>query len=192
MALLSRHRVPAPDLGKFDSGVANLLKTPGFSGCNVFHLLYPLGMREEELRRYFMGEASVNQLVKDISGSVVKMDDLRSEIRIADMHGSFSLQRDHVIRLCETFLDGALTPEALNTVAFALQASDAFEWEDEVISEVLSDWSAPEVNFELNAETLNMHRDWLLGFGEPPVRKLVNPLNRIHARLISVRTKTTY
>ena len=149
-------------------------------------------MREEELRRYFMGEASVNQLVKDISGSVVKTDDLRSEIRIADMHGSFSLQRDHVIRLCEAFLDGALTPEALNTVAFALQASDAFEWEDEVISEVLSDWSAPEVNFELNAETLNMHRDWLLGFGEPPVRKLVDPLNRIHARLISVRTKTTY
>jgi hypothetical protein len=56
-----------------------------------------------------------------------------------------------------------LTPEALNMVAFALQASDALEWEDQVISEVLSDWSAPEVNFELNAETLKMHRDWLLG-----------------------------
>src|SRR5580704_5146763 len=72
-----------------------------FSGCEVFHLLYPLGMREEELRRYFMGEASVSQLAKDISGSVVKIDDLQSEIRIADMQGSFSLQRDHVIRLCE-------------------------------------------------------------------------------------------
>jgi hypothetical protein len=78
--------------------------------------------------------------------------------------------RRHVIRLCEAFLDRALTPEALNTIGFALQASDAFEWEDEVISEVLADWSAPEVNFELNAETLNMHRDWLLGYGEPPVR----------------------
>ena len=58
---------------------------PDFSGCDVFHLLYPLGMREEELRRYFRGEASVSQLAKDISGSVVKVDDLRSEIRIADM-----------------------------------------------------------------------------------------------------------
>jgi hypothetical protein len=102
---------------------------------------------------------------------VVKVDDLRSEIRIADMQGSFSLQRDDVIGLCEAFLDRALTPEALNTVAFALQASDAFE---------------------LNNETLNMHRDWLLGYGEPPVRKSIDPLNRIHARLISVRTKTTY
>ena len=149
-------------------------------------------MREEELRRYFMGEASVSQLAKDISGSVVKVDDLQSEIRIADMRGSFSLQRDHVIKLCEAFLDCALTPEALATIGFALQASDAFEWEDDVISEVLSDWSAPEVNFELNAETLNMHRDWLLGFGEPPVRDSVDPLNRIQGRVVSVRIKTTY
>jgi hypothetical protein len=82
--------------------------------------------------------------------------------------------------------------EALTTIGFALQASDAFEWEDDIISEVPSDWSAPEVNFELNAETLNMHRDWLLGFGEPPVRNSVDPLNRIQGRLISVRIKTTY
>ena len=149
-------------------------------------------MREEELRRYFMGEASVSQLAKDISGSVVKIDDLQSEIRISDMQGSFSLQRNHVIRLCEAFLDRALTPEALNTIGFALQASDAFEWEDEVISEVLSDWSAPEINFELNAQTLNMQRGWLLGYGEPPVRKPIDPLHGINARLISRRTKTTY
>jgi hypothetical protein len=149
-------------------------------------------MREEELRRYFMGEASVSQLAEDISGSVVKIDDLQSEILIADMQSSFSLQRDHVIRLCEAFLDRVLTPEALNTIGFALQASDAFEWEDEVISEVLSDWSAPEVNFELNAETLNMHRNWLLGHSEPPVREPIDSLQRINARLISRRTKTTY
>jgi hypothetical protein len=149
-------------------------------------------MREEELRRFFAGETPVSQLAKDINGSVVKIDDLQSEIRIADMRGSFLLQRDHVIKLCEAFLDRALTPEALTTIGFALQASDAFEWEDDVISEVLSDWSAPEVNFELNAKTLNMHRDWLLGSSEPPVRNSVDPLNRIHGRLISVRIKTTY
>jgi hypothetical protein len=149
-------------------------------------------MREEELRRYFMGEASVSQLAKDISGSVIKVDAVQSEIRIADMQGSFSVQRDHLIRLCEAFLDRELTPETLNTIGFALQASDAFEWEDEVISKVLSDWSAPEVNFELNAETLNMHRDLLLSYGDPPVRKPVDPHHRINARLISLRTKTTY
>jgi hypothetical protein len=66
-------------------------------------------------------------LAKDINGSVVKIDDLHSEIRIADMRGSFSLQRDHVIMLCEAFSDRALTPEVLTTIGFALQASDAFE-----------------------------------------------------------------
>jgi hypothetical protein len=136
--------------------------------------------------------ASVSRLAEDIRGSVVKVDDLRSEIRIADMQGSFSLQRDHVIRLCEAFLDRALPPEALSTVAFALLASDAFEWDDEVKSEVLSDWSAREVNFELNDEMLNMHRGRLLGSGEPPVSKKLDPLNRINARLISVRIKMTY
>ncbi len=69
---------------------------------------------------------------------MVKIDDLQSEIRIADMRGSFSLQRAHLIKLCEAFLDRALTPEALTTIGFALQVSDSFEWKDEVISEVLS------------------------------------------------------
>jgi hypothetical protein len=50
-------------------------------------------MREEKLQRYFMGEASVSELAKDISGSVVKVDDLQSEIWIADLQGSFSLER---------------------------------------------------------------------------------------------------
>jgi hypothetical protein len=85
-----------------------------------------------------------------------------------------------------------LTLEALNTIGFALQASDAFEWEDEVISEVLADWSAPEVNFELSAETLNMHRDWLLGYAEPFVRKPIDSPRKINARLISIRIKKTY
>lgn len=47
------------------------------------------------------------------------------------------------------------------------------------------------VNFELNDETLNMHRDWLLGSGEPPVRKIIDPLHRINARLISVEIPLT-
>src|SRR4051794_18668551 len=39
-------------------------------------LLYPSGMREDVLRLYFTGEASVSQLAKDISGSVVKIGDI--------------------------------------------------------------------------------------------------------------------
>jgi hypothetical protein len=45
-------------------------------------------------------------------------------------------------------------------------ASDAFWWDDEVISEVVADWSAPEVNYPLTAETLNA-RGWLTGSAVP-------------------------
>jgi hypothetical protein len=119
-------------------------------------------MREEELRRYFLGEGSVGELAQDLRGSVTSTD-LCSTIRIADMQGSHGLIRHHVLMLCDAFLERALTPEDISTIAFALLASDHFEWDDDVISEVLSDWSAPEINFELNDETIKMHRGWLLG-----------------------------
>ena len=116
----------------------------------VTKVIYPSGMQEEELRRYFLGERSVSELAQDLHGSVVRVDDLGSAVRITDMQGSFSLTRLHVVMLCDAFLEQALTPEALNTVAFALMASDAFEWDDDMTGVVLSDWSVPEINFELN------------------------------------------
>ena len=57
-------------------------------------------------------EASVSQLAKDISGSVIKVDAVQSEIRIADMQGSFSVQRDHLRRLCEAFFGPRVDPRS--------------------------------------------------------------------------------
>ena len=50
-------------------------------------------MREEELRRYFVGEASVSQLAKDIDGSVVKIDDLQSEIPRAGTDETYPVKK---------------------------------------------------------------------------------------------------
>jgi len=186
---------------------SHLRKIFGFQGwCSPFHwgccfcqlaagtkaankTIYPSGMQEEELRRYFLGERSVSELAQDLHGSVIRVDDIGSTVRITDMQGSFSLTRLHLVMLCDAFLEQALTPEALNTVAFALMASDAFEWDDDITSEVLLDWLAPEINFELNYETIHMHRGWLLGSSEPPQRKSAEPLGATAAHLISVRTK---
>ena len=153
-------------------------------------ILYYLGMREEELRRYFQDEVNVSELTLDLQGSVVQVDDLSSIIRIADMQETFLLARQHVIKLCNAFQERALNADELSTIAFALLASDAFEWDDEVISEVLSDWSAPEINFVLNDETMSMHRGWLLGTSDPPLRSMVGLPDATNARLISIRTKT--
>jgi hypothetical protein len=147
-------------------------------------------MREEELRRYFLGEGSVGELAQDLRGSVTSTD-LCSTIRIADMQGSHGLIRHHVLMLCDAFLERALTPEDISAIAFALLASDHFEWDDDVISEVLADWSAPEINFELNDETIKMHRGWLLGSSEPPSRRVVESSPTADANLISVRIKSS-
>ena len=86
------------------------------------------------------------------------------------MKGHFELHREHVIRPCDAALSETLSPKSLIAVAFALMASETFWWGDEVISEVLADWSAPEINYPLTAGTLRMHRGWLRGLAGAPER----------------------
>ena len=81
-----------------------------------------------------------------------------------------------------------LPPASLTAVAFALLASDAFWWDDEVISEVVADWSAPEINYPLTEEALAMYRGWLRGLAEPSERPLL-PADSRPGKLISRRTK---
>jgi hypothetical protein len=147
-------------------------------------------MREEKLREYFLGNVLTNELADDVSGSVVQVDDVVANVHITDMPRSFLLTRLHVIHLCDDFLNQTLSSEALSTVAFALLASDTFEWDDDVTSEVLSDRSAPEINYELNAETISMHRNWLRGFSEPPHRGLTQSAGSTD-RLVLMRIKTS-
>lgn len=146
-------------------------------------------MREEELKRYFVGEATVDELANELRGSIVELGNLASAVRIADMDGTFELNRHHLIMLCNAINQKHLQAEALSAIAFALLASDAFEWDDEVISEVLSDWSAPEINFELNTETISMHREWLTSSIMPAQYRMAVKAVEGAPRLVSIRSK---
>jgi hypothetical protein len=99
------------------------------------------------LKRFFIGGETVDRLAEDLSDAAIRIDQVHSTIQIADMDGVFALTSDHMVLLCDATLSKALTAEALSTIAFALLASDHFEWNDEAISEVLQDWSCPEINF---------------------------------------------
>lgn len=153
-------------------------------------LQYPAGMREEELRQYFLGQRSDSELSQDLIGSVAQIDQIVSSVQIVDMQESFCVTRSHLVKLCDAFIRRALSPSDLSVLAFALLASDTFEWDDEIVSEILSDWSAPEVNYVLNADTINMHRDWLLGYAKPSERTPSNTQVEM-GNLLSVRTKTS-
>lgn len=145
-------------------------------------------MREDLLKRYFMTEVQAADLVEDLRNSVTHLNPIVSKVAIEDMQNSFLVSRQHLMMLCDAFLSAKLTSEALNTIAFALIASDHFEWDDDTMGEVLHDWSAPEINFPLNEETIKMHRSWLTNTARPfqrQVNKQASPTNR----LISVREK---
>jgi hypothetical protein len=120
-------------------------------------------MREMTLKQFFLGEISAEVLARDVDGSVVQIDSVTSSVRIEDMRGHFVVEREHVVKLCDATVSRELPPESLSAITFALFASDAFEWDDDVMSEVLADWSAPEINYPLNEQTLAMHRSWLQG-----------------------------
>jgi len=109
-------------------------------------------------------------LAEDVDGSVVHLDSVSSSVQIEDMKGQFELHREQLIRLCDAALSKILPHESFAAIAFALMASDTFWWGDEVIGEVIGDWSAPEINYPLTEETLTMHRGWLTGRAEPPLR----------------------
>jgi hypothetical protein len=146
-------------------------------------------MREDVLRRFFLSEVGVGRLADDVSGSVTHLNQVESTVVIEDMEVSFRLTREHVLLLCAAGLSNELNSEALTVIAFALLASDRFEWDDDVVSETLQDWSCPEINFPMNADTLRMHRSWLTASIEPPNRpNLPSPRS---GRLISVRRKVS-
>ncbi len=130
-------------------------------------------MREDTLKRFFAGDAAMDRVAEDVSGAATRVDPVKTTIAITDMDEIFALTREHIVLLCDAKLSNALNSEALSAVAFALIASDHFEWDDDVISEVLQDWSCPEINLPLNDSTLRMHRDWLSGVATPPSRPVL-------------------
>jgi hypothetical protein len=145
-------------------------------------------MKEDTIRSFVSGETSANQLSEEVARSITRFDAVSCNVTIEDMQQDFCLTRAHVLSLCDAGIAGELNQEAMSTIAFALLASDHFEWDDGVISEALYDWSAPEINLPLEPDTLKMHRNWLLGLQEPAPKPPLDPAKR-HGRLVLLRRK---
>jgi hypothetical protein len=68
-------------------------------------------------------------------------------------------------------------------------ASDSFEWDaekDEVLADVIADWSCPEVNYPLTLESVQRFRAWLTRTEPYPAK---TPLKSSDWRIISVTKK---
>ncbi len=145
-------------------------------------------MREEVLKNFFEGTASAAELSADIAGSTKHVTSVISYQRVEDMECEFTVTRPMLIALCDAVLAGDLLPETLHEIGFALIASEHFVWdsdEDELLSEVINDWSCPEINYPLTADNVAHFRAWLKGDEPYPMKKV--SLGKTLGRVISVR-----
>jgi hypothetical protein len=120
-------------------------------------------MREQKLRDFFEGRASAAELARDVKGST-SISGIVSKVSIEDMAETFTVSSAMAVRLCDAVLNGELPADDLEAIGFALVASDRFEWdgdEDEVLADVIGDWSAPEINYPLTIDNVKKFRSWL-------------------------------
>ncbi|MCA1592815.1 MAG: hypothetical protein LC754_09245 [Acidobacteria bacterium] len=146
-------------------------------------------MHEQTLRDFFDGAASAAELARDIEGSVSRSG-IVSKVSIEDMTEVFTVSSAMAVRLCDAVLSGELPAADLQTIGFALLASDNFEWDgdtEEVLANVLSDWSAPEINYPLTTDYVRKFRRWLMREQPYPAK---HPLATVEGgNIISVTEK---
>jgi hypothetical protein len=93
------------------------------------------------------------------------------------------------VALCDAVIHGDLPADSLHTIGFALMASDRFQWDgdkDEVLADVIADWSCPEINYSLTVENVQRFRGWLTRAEPYPAKPTQNPSR---GNLVSVTEK---
>ncbi len=145
-------------------------------------------MREQKLRGFFERTVTSAELARDVEGSI-STSGIVSKVCIEDMAEPFKVSSAMAVRLCDAVLSGKLPATDLQTIGFALVASDKFEWdgdEDEVLADVISDWSAPEVNYPLTIDNVRKFRAWLTREEPYPAKP---PLADVDGSIISMTEK---
>lgn len=121
-------------------------------------------MDEQVLRDFFVGDASGQDLAANVHGSVSHPRNKISIVHIGEMNDEFTVTREMAVKLCDAVLNGDLPPKDLATIGFALIAFDHFAWdEDDLIANVVADWSCPEINYPLTLENIARFKTVALG-----------------------------
>jgi hypothetical protein len=150
-------------------------------------------MKEKILKKFFEGRATADDLARDLKGAVKQLSKTESVVRIEAMDSEFRVTRPMLVALCDAVLTGAVPAEELATVGFALESSDNFEWdgdEDELLADIIADWSCPEINFPLTSENVARCRRWLTGAEDYPQRPSSPTQSEPPRRVISIRRRT--
>jgi hypothetical protein len=146
-------------------------------------------MRETVLRDFFLGRVTPFALARDVLGSKKKVGAISYVVEVEGMEGEFSITREMLVSLWDTVLSGQLPPEELAAIGFALVASNSFMWDTEdVVHDVIHDWSSPEVFYPLTIDNVQRFKNWLLGLEPHPAEREPTPHPQ-GERLIAITEK---
>lgn len=138
-------------------------------------------MDEKVLRDFFLGTASAQTLAQSIDGSIAHPDAITWVVYIRDLKEQFFVTRPMALALCNAALAGELPVAYLQWIGFALETSQALQWnEDDLLATVFDYWAAPEINLELSMQNVERFKRWLtdeeaypagIGSSNPPQEK---------------------
>jgi hypothetical protein len=125
-------------------------------------------MTEQTLKDYFDAKVSIDTLSADLKDSQLQAGHDTTSVHITSFldNEAYEVTRQHLLKLCNDTLRGLLTATDLNTVAFALIASNYFHWDSttkdgEIVADTLFDWDNPEINFPLTVDNLRLWKLYL-------------------------------
>ena len=91
------------------------------------------------------------------------------------MSKSFPVRPEHLTLLCDAVLRGEIDPKHLQAIGFCVIASVNFEYypdtsEGDLVEDIVSAWSVPEINYPLTKENVKKFREWLISGSDPFAR----------------------
>ena len=125
-------------------------------------------MRTSVLKAFFEGNCDSSTLVKDVEGAVTQTSLDVFTFRIEDdFSDNFTVDPEHLLKLCDAFLAGDVTAQLIEDIAFGLIASDNFDWDSETergarVAEVLNNWDSPAINYPITSTSIKKFRRYLL------------------------------
>jgi len=128
-------------------------------------------MHEEILKSFFEGELGGAELAEDLVESAVTSGGMTRH-PIEDMSKRFQVRPEHLTLLCDAVLRGEIDSKNLQPIAFCIIASDNFEYgpdtsEGDLVDDVVSAWSVPEINYPLTGQNVKKFREWLVSGRDP-------------------------
>jgi hypothetical protein len=128
-------------------------------------------MNESTVAAFLTGDIDAERLASEVRHSERNVDPITTTVTVSEMEGEFAITRAMGLQLCEAVSNGELQGEVIRTVAFLIISSDHLTWgDDELLGEIIWDWSCPEVNYPLTPENMARCRKWLEGTERYPSR----------------------